>query len=137
MQDQVQNLYLKNDEFQLIDEDDNDIEWESGYENLRGKAVEEEEEGSENELEYHLPDSYQQLNIEALASLPVHMRKKIVEELRRKERIKSRQNYIPVADNPYLYSQTQLANFLQTRYTVVCSIIMSLIFIIFLWCNSF
>lgn len=104
-------------DFQYVDVLDENIEWEGGYETLHAKDLNEENRGSdsEDEMEYNLPESYQDLSIEVLASLPVHMRKQIVEELRRKERIKSRTNYIPVADNPLLYSQTQLANFLKTR----------------------
>jgi hypothetical protein len=72
---------------------------------------------------WNVPEDSEQLSIEVLSSLPVKMRKRIIEEARRKERMKSRASYLPVADNPSLYSQTQLANFLSTRYLHLSSLI--------------
>ena len=83
-------------DFQYVDGLDESIEWEGGYETLRAKDLNEENRGSdsEDEMEYNLPESYQDLSIEVLASLPVHMRKQIVEELRRKERIKKKSQWL-------------------------------------------
>jgi hypothetical protein len=97
-----------------IEDDEDEIKWEGGFETMKGKHLESESE-SDEEPEWFVPDKYEDLNIEVLTSLPAHIRKSIVEDARRKERIKSRSNYIPVADDPLLYSQTQLANFLNTR----------------------
>lgn len=96
-----------------------DVAWTAGFERLNRKSIEEEEqqgnEGDAGESAWALPEDYSELNVEVLSSLPSHIRKGIVEEARRKERARARSNYIPVAENPLLYSQTQLANFLQTR----------------------
>jgi DNA excision repair protein ERCC-5 len=101
--------------------DDPTIEWTEGYENLRTKKQDnnnnnnhDDDDETNEEADYYLPENAKELNIEVLASLPTEMRKQIIEELRRKERMKSRSTYIPVADNPSLYSQTQLSNFLKT-----------------------
>jgi DNA excision repair protein ERCC-5 len=98
--------------------DDPTIEWTEGYENLKTKKHDnnnhEDDDETNEEADYYLPENAKELNIEVLASLPTEMRKQIIEELRRKERMKSRSTYIPVADNPSLYSQTQLSNFLKT-----------------------
>ncbi len=110
-----------------IDLAGSDVEWTEGYERLKSKRLDGvgEDDLSESnrnnsdseaeEPEYHLPDDFEDLNLDVLSSLPSTMKKQIIEELRRKERMKSRSNYLPVADNPILYSQTQLANFLNTR----------------------
>ena len=87
----------------------------------KSKRLNNEEESSEDEDEadvpsWDLPENHNDLNIEVLSSLPAEIRKRIIEDARRKERVKSRATFIPVADNPSLYSQTQLANFLSTRY---------------------
>lgn len=97
--------------------DDDEIKWEGGFETMKMKKkhLESESESDEEEPEWFVPDKYEDLNMDVLTSLPAHIRKSIVEDARRKERTKSRSNYIPVADNPLLYSQTQLANFLNTR----------------------
>lgn len=111
----------------LLIEDENDVEWESGPipnkpqrkkllsdESSEGEPSSESE-GDEDDPRYSLPEDYEDLNVDVLASLPHHIRKRIIEEARRKERMKSRANYLPVASNGNLYSQTQLANFLNTR----------------------
>lgn len=93
------------------------LEWEE-VKSVKRKRLDEEEDSSEedeDEPSWDLPDNHNELNIEVLSSLPSEMRKRIVEDARRKERVKSRSTFIPVADNPDLYSQTQLANFLHTR----------------------
>ena len=56
------------------------------------------------------------IDVAILASLPTQMRKDLIEAARRRERARRRSNYLPVAANPDLYSQTQVANFLRTRY---------------------
>jgi hypothetical protein len=99
-------------------EEENDIAWTDGYEKLKAKHLDDEEQSNSDKDNWHLPEDYSDLSAEVLSSLPAHIRKSIVEEARRKERARARSNYIPVAENPALYSQTQLANFLQTRYSV-------------------
>lgn len=96
----------------MVGEDD--VQWTEGYEKLKAKPLDGSDESAEEEDAWNLPEDYSQLNAEVLSSLPAHIRKSIVEEARRKERARARAHYIPVAGNPLLYSQTQLANFLQT-----------------------
>jgi hypothetical protein len=69
----------------------------------------------DDDLDYYLPSNSTDISVTALASLPLTSRKDIIEEMRRQERISSRSTYISVADNPELYSQQQLSNFLKTR----------------------
>jgi hypothetical protein len=73
----------------------------------------------DDDLDYYLPTDSTHISASSLASLPLTSRKGIIEEMRRQERISSRSTYIPVADNPELYSQQQLTNFLKTRYHVL------------------
>jgi hypothetical protein len=100
-----------------------DVEWQDGYENLKGKQLAGTEgdgaQGSSDahgeEAEWLLPDNADDLSAEVLSSLPAHIRKSLVEDARRKQRTASRAHYLPVAGNPALYSQTQLSNFLSSR----------------------
>lgn len=62
-----------------------------------------------------LPMSADDIDVAVLASLPTQMRKDLIEAARRRERARRRSHYLPVAANPDLYSQTQIANFLRTR----------------------
>lgn len=55
-----------------------------------------------------------ELDPSSLASLPLHLRKHIIESWRRTDRLKKRSSYLPVASDPQLYSQTQVAHFLKT-----------------------
>jgi hypothetical protein len=73
----------------------------------------------DDDLDYYLPTNSTHISASSLASLPLTSRKGIIEEMRRQERISSRSTYIPVADNPELYSQQQLTNFLKTRYHIL------------------
>lgn len=57
-----------------------------------------------------------ELDLETLASLPDYMRKDVIEASRREERVRKRGTYLMVASDPKLYSQTQISNFLRTRY---------------------
>ena len=69
----------------------------------------------DSELQWQLPENSEELSAEVLSSLPAHIRKSLIEEARRRQRTESRANYLPVAGNPALYSQTQLSNFLNSR----------------------
>lgn len=112
------------------DDDDDDVLWEDGYEGLKGKDFDdniEDRRGNRthsarnaNEdvndgLNWQMPEDCNDLSIDVLSSLPYHIRKSLIEEARKKQRMLSRSNYLPVADNPALYSQTQLSNFLNSR----------------------
>jgi hypothetical protein len=97
-----------------------DVEWQDGYENLKGKQLTAADgdgaQGSSEEAEWLLPDNADDLSADVLSSLPAHIRKSLVEDARRRQRNASRAHYLPVAGNPALYSQTQLSNFLSSRY---------------------
>lgn len=105
-----------------VKDETDDVEWMDGYENLKGKALDGEsgevrgEDGEgEDEMQWQLPEDCGDLSAEALAALPPHLRKSLIEEARRRQRMQSRAHYLPVAGNPALYSQTQLSNFLNSR----------------------
>ncbi len=128
---------LQSDEDNIDLVENNEVQWVSGgYDNLaQKKQMEEEEEigevvtrgrggrrhGAESDEEgdhnfgWSMPDDHNDLSAEALEAMPTHIRKSLIEEARRRERARSRASYLPVAANPDLYSQTQLANFLNTR----------------------
>ncbi len=92
------------------------IEWEEHRE-VKPKSLNDEDSSDESDHEepsFDIPENYDELNTQVLSSLPTYMRKRIIEDARRKERMKSRSRYITVAEDPSLYSQTQLANFLVT-----------------------
>ena len=101
------------------DEINDDIMWlNDNLEPLqRAKSLEEEEEelndGNDDDTAYALPDNMDDLSPETLANLPLYMRKNVIIDARRRERMRSRAQFIPVADDPLLYSQTQVANFLK------------------------
>lgn len=71
------------------------------------------------DISWELPEDSAGLDVDVLSSLPPHIRKSIIEDARRRERAKSRSNYLPAANNPAMYSQTQLSNFLRHRYVHV------------------
>lgn len=115
------------------DGDDDDVEWVDGYEDLKGKDLSDDDDeavvhrrkrprhrssGRDDDYgddpDWDLPAT-DQLDVEALAALPPHIRKRLLEDARTSHRRASRDHYIPVAGNPELYSQTQLSNFLNTR----------------------
>ena len=105
-----------------VKDETDDVEWMDGYENLKGKNLDAEggeargEDGEgEDEMQWQLPEDCGDLSAEALAALPAHLRKSLIEEARRRQRMQSRAHYLPVAGNPALYSQTQLSNFLNSR----------------------
>jgi hypothetical protein len=112
--------------------DDNiDVDWQDGYEGLHSKDLLSDDgddgdgdDGSDaadqDGMKWSLPENPDDLNSEVLSSLPSHLRKSLIEEARRKQRVSSRANYLPVAGNPALYSQTQLSNFLNSR-CVLCT----------------
>jgi DNA excision repair protein ERCC-5 len=120
---------------QIIDEaneteeiSDEKIEWLDGYSNLKQKKLDDDADddfffnnrnknnNSNNEFAYFIPENFaEELNVDVLSSLPPHVRKNIIEEARKKERMRSRNNYLPLASDPFLYSQIQLTNFLNSR----------------------
>ena len=122
-----------------------DVEWVDGYESLRSKTVggsaadngssstnyNNRREGvdDDDELQWELPENSGDLSPEVLAALPAHIRKSLIEEARRRQRMASRAHYLPVAGNPALYSQTQLSNFLSSRYLYLYRTVTVLLYI--------
>jgi hypothetical protein len=98
---------------QFPDKDD-DINWEDGYENLPA-AKEDIGITSDDEYEYDVPEM-EALNVEVLSSIPTSMRKVIIEDTRKKLRASQRKAYLQVTQDPSLFSQTQINNFIRTRY---------------------
>jgi hypothetical protein len=95
-----------------------DVEWEDGYFGIKpGKPVDDDSDNVDDteSLVWDLPEDADDISIDVLSHLPCDVRKSIVEDARRQLRHKKRSFYMPVAKNPALYSQTQLANFLKTR----------------------
>jgi hypothetical protein len=70
---------------------------------------------AEEDLQWDIPMDSENIDVSVLAALPTQMRKDLIEETRRRERARKRSDYLPVASDPELYSQTQIANFLKTR----------------------
>jgi hypothetical protein len=102
-------------------EDDDEGREEEGDERIcrgrggRRRQGAESDEEAEHQFGWSMPADHNDLSAEALEAMPTHIRKSLIEEARRRERTRSRASYLPVAANPDLYSQTQLANFLNTR----------------------
>ena len=117
----------------IIDVDANDDEWEA----MSVEPEEEEEEGSEEDAGFELPDEVEDIDDEALANLPPSDQRKIVEELKRRQRTSNRRAFLPLAGEllvagiasppqlrvnfeslppgkPLDYSKTQLSNFLRS-----------------------
>lgn len=94
-----------------------DVTWEDGYEKLVAKELDGPTSSTSDveEGEWQLPEDADDLSPEVLSGLPPHIRKSLIEDARRRQRNTSRATYLPVAGNPALYSQTQLANFLTSR----------------------
>lgn len=111
-----------------VAEEDSEVLWVDGYENLAaGKALDSDANANaggrrDDEEEWLLPENVDDLSPEVLASLPAHIRKSLIEDARRRQRNTSRAHYLPVAGDPALYSQTQLSNFLNSRWATVASI---------------
>ena len=61
-----------------------------------------------------IPDDEDQLDIDAVLSLPASQRKDVIEKAKRKQRMRSRKEFMPAAANPEAYSQVQLRNFLRS-----------------------
>lgn len=106
-------------------DDDDEVQWVDGYEGLNAKDLngsggQTGGGGEEQEMEWQLPEDSDDLSPDALAALPAHIRKSLIEEARRRQRMESRAHYLPVAGNPALYSQTQLSNFLNSRWEIWC-----------------
>lgn len=106
---------------------EDDVEWVEGFEALGpAKSLDhsgDSDSGEETDLHWQLPENHEDIDIDVLAALPTHLRKDLIEEARRKDRAKQRSNYLPVAGDPSLYSQTQLANFLKGRWVDGCSLL--------------
>lgn len=83
--------------------------------NTRALEVYSSDSGEEEDLQWDLPLDSEAIDVGVLAALPTQMRKDLIEETRRRERARKRSDYLPVASDPELYSQTQIANFLKTR----------------------
>ena len=66
---------------------------------------------------YKSSDGHISMNVDTLSTLSVIKRRKLIEIVRHQNRAKNRQNFLPVADDPALYSQTQMSNFLRSRYS--------------------
>ena len=49
------------------------------------------------DLRWELPENAQDLDVDVMASLPAHLRKDLIEEARKKDRMKRRSHYLPVA----------------------------------------
>jgi hypothetical protein len=103
--------------------DSEEVQWEDGYTGMRQKPLGSdsdgagsESDGSGDSFDWDIPLDSDQIDVTVLASLPVQMRKDLIEETRKRERLRKRTDYIPVAADPQLYSQTQIANFLRTRW---------------------
>lgn len=92
-----------------------DVEWEESLD-IKAKPLDETEDVADTDVTWNLPDDPAELDVDMLAALPDDLRKDIFEEAHRRDRVKRRAAFIPVAHSPNLYSQTQLANFLKKRF---------------------
>ena len=63
---------------------------------------------------YQIPEDEEEFDADTLYSLPSHMRKDVIEKLKRQQRLHSRSEFMSVAANPESYSQVQLKNFLKS-----------------------
>ena len=63
-----------------------------------------------------IPSDHSDLDEDALINMPSRMRTNIFENVLKQQRMKSRQECMPVAANPYAYSQVQLKNFLKRSH---------------------
>jgi len=61
-----------------------------------------------------LPENEEQLDIDAVLSLPAAQRKDVIEKVKRQQRMRSRKEFMPAAADPEAYSQVQLKNFLRS-----------------------
>eukprot|EP00903_Cladosiphon_okamuranus_P014772 g13687.t1 len=75
----------------------------------------EDKDGSVGWEEVELPERNEDIDPEVIASLPDHVKKQVIEAAKRRQRMRSRAQYMPVAGNPAMYSQTQLSNFLRAK----------------------
>ncbi|CAM9837269.1 unnamed protein product [Scytosiphon promiscuus] len=81
-------------------------------------AVETDDDDSDRSVgweEVELPERNEDIDPEVIASLPDHVKKQVIEAAKRRQRMRSRAQYMPVAGNPAMYSQTQLSNFLRSK----------------------
>lgn len=100
--------------------DDNmDVEWvDEVSEHAKDLDDDERRQAHDNDDDtgdYDIPDDVEDIDVDVLASLPTNMRKHLIDEARRRDRMRSRSNFMPVAGDLKLYSQTQIANFLNRR----------------------
>lgn len=82
-------------------DEEEEVEWE-----------EEEDSGTDDVGDILLEDD--NVDVMVLASLPPELQKDVVESAKRRQRLLSRQAFMPVAGNPALYSQAQISNFLKS-----------------------
>ncbi|EWM28048.1 dna repair enzyme [Nannochloropsis gaditana] len=82
-------------------DEEEEVEWE-----------EEEDSGTDDVGDILLEDD--NVDVMVLASLPPELQKDVVESAKRRQRMLSRQAFMPVAGNPALYSQAQISNFLKS-----------------------
>eukprot|EP01041_Mallomonas_annulata_P004934 gene4934-9846_t len=121
------DILEENDDNEDNDNNDNekdmsDVNWVDGYSDLPAAKVlrdySDDDDSSDDSdgaaARFELPENADEIDTEALAALPAHLRKEVVEDARRRERQRKRQRYMPVAADPQLFSQTQLANFLRS-----------------------
>lgn len=109
-----------------VQEEEGEVTWNHGDDagiQVRRKRLHNSDDDSESsvdgsEVDWELPDNNADLDVDVLVSLPYYLRREIVEASRKKERSLKRSTYMPVMDNPELYSQTQLVNFLRSRYKI-------------------
>ncbi|CAN0250019.1 unnamed protein product, partial [Discosporangium mesarthrocarpum] len=63
----------------------------------------------------NLPEDNDDIDMEVIAALPDRMKKQVIAAAQRRQRLRSRHQYMPVSGDPAMYSQTQLANFLRSQ----------------------
>ena len=73
-----------------------------------------ESQGDDDDDSYQIPENEEDFDTDTLYSLPSHMRKDVIEKLKRQQRLNSRSEFMSVAANPESYSQVQLKNFLKS-----------------------
>lgn len=74
----------------------------------------EERSSQSSDASVEIPVNEEDIDLEALATVPSKMRVGIIEKARIQQRLKSRKEFMSVAANPVNYSQCQLRNFLKS-----------------------
>ena len=126
---------------QRKENDDNDLKLPASVQEVidvdeeSGDGDDHHENDWDDEVAYNEPDSPQQgsssthkdsyyddinigddmdFNLEYIATLPPNKRKDAIEMAKRRQRMKSRKEFMPAAANPLVFSQVQIANFLKS-----------------------